>query len=137
MSPWPWPLTTRLNNFCIIQLLSYAKLFIFKSSIFISCMYMYWNSILLHIMMRSQWPWYKSCMIQKLFNLVVKGQGHGDIMSVIKLVDTLQICIPCNLIQLLTFVEVNICICIETAYFCILWWGHSDLDLRNQGEISL
>jgi hypothetical protein len=47
-------------------------------------------------------------MIQKLFNLVVKGQGHGDIMSVIKLVDTLQICIPCNLIQLLTFVEVNI-----------------------------
>jgi hypothetical protein len=33
-----------------------------------------------------------------------------DIMSVIKLVDTLQICILCNVIQLLTFVEVNIMI---------------------------
>ena len=66
MSSWPWPLTTRSNDFFIIQLLSYAKLFIFKSSIFISCMYMYWN----------------------------------------------------------------------IAYCCILWWGHSDLDLRNQGEIS-
>ena len=47
-------------------------------------------------------------MMKKLFDLVVKGQGHGDIISVIKLVDTLQICIPCNVIQLLTFVQVNI-----------------------------
>jgi hypothetical protein len=47
-------------------------------------------------------------MKKKVFDLVVKGQGHGYIMSVIKLVDTLQICIPCNVIQLLTFVEVNI-----------------------------
>ena len=47
-------------------------------------------------------------MIKKLFDLVVKGQGHGDIMSVIKLVNTLKICIPCNVIQLLTFVQVNI-----------------------------
>jgi len=47
-------------------------------------------------------------MIKKLFDLVVKGQGDRDIMSVIKLVDALQICIPCNAIQLLPFVEVNI-----------------------------